>query len=429
MNPLIARAGELQRNGRRIIDLSSTNFHEHGIRYPDAALASYFGEYFGVRNYTPHSLGRLETRLAVSNWYAERNEPVDPARIILTASTSESYSLIFEALSGAGESVLLPSPTYPLFEQLCTYARLNPVYYSLDAEQNFAVDFESVRQGLALSPAFAVTISPNNPTGAVLSGAQKREFARLCSEVNVPLIEDEVFVGMEWTDPEESVPVGGPPSGRASHEFPRNATPGRGGHTPDASTTAGQNPGLPLRFKLGGLSKLFASPDVKLAWIAIQGSDPESEAIERLELASDTYLNASEPSQFVAARMFAEGDTIRASIRSELRSRVQVADRLLCGSDRSPTAGQWPVVRDAKGAPYGRVRVFPQAGGIHRVIHVPGADDELLAGQLLEEAGVLVHPGYFYGFPDDGYWVMSTVSREGLLEEGLDAVSRFLGLR
>lgn len=466
MNPLLADAAARRAAGLPVLDLSDTNFHRNGLRYPDERLARHFADYVAERSYDPDPRGRTGTRERIAEWYASHGIPVDPERIFLTASTSESYALIFQALLSAGESVLLPKPTYPLFAHLCEYARVTPVYYSLDVERSFAPDFAEVEARLAAGAAACVTISPNNPTGAVLSPSEEVRFEELCARHGAVLIRDEVFRGFEWDDGYSRAGVdcrrqsGGAHvregTSRAGAERPggdaAGAAPPAAGEMSSTAVPGAVSPGFgletgPPRFRLGGVSKLFASPDLKLAWICTEGADRQpalpagGSVIERLELANDTYLNASSASQFVVEHMFAAGADVPATLRAALARRHALVDEVLagagctrpgggptpgggvCGSDGDRGAGAEQARTPSGRAP--RIRVRPQAGGIHRVLHVPGVDDEAVARDLLRESGVLVHPGYFYDFPDDGFLVISTVPSEEVLRKGLEAIGRF----
>ena len=385
----MAKAASFRAEGRPIVDLTDTNFHRQGIRYPDSRLRAYFSEYVDRRGYRSESLGMRYTRDRLSEWYRSEGELIDSERVILTASTSESYSLVFQSLFSSGDRVLLPVPTYPLFDQLCDYARLEPVYYRLRPENGFAPDFDDVVEGFEAGARAVVIISPNNPTGAVLSTSALARFDRLAASYGALVVSDEVFVGTERE--RCGISAGGPPAAREAG-----------------------------RLRFGGVSKLFASPDVKLAWIVSSGID--NSRFDALELAADTYLNASAPSQYVTARMLEEGRDVVGEIREVLSHRAATVDAVL-----SRAAGPC-----ADGLQEHSVRNRPplvwyrQAGGVHRVLQIPGADDEKLAIDLLEREGVLVHPGYFYGFPDDGFFVISTVARGEVLTEGLERIERFL---
>ncbi|MFP4642748.1 MAG: pyridoxal phosphate-dependent aminotransferase [Spirochaetales bacterium] len=379
MNELMATAAAFRAQGRSIVDLTDTNFHNHGLRYPDSRLKRHFIDYVDDRGYRSESRGMQRTRDRLSRWYAFEGDSVDPDRVILTASTSESYSLVFQSLLAAGDRILLPAPTYPLFEQLCEYARLEPLYYRLQPKRNFAPEFPDVAAGLEAGAKALVIISPNNPTGSVLSTAQLARFDRLAAAYGAFVVSDEVFRGTERE--------------------------GMAACAPDR---------LEKReaewYRFAGLSKLFASPDLKLAWIIASGVGERR--FEALELAADTFLNASTPSQYVASRMLEDGRDIALNIREALSARAAVAGAVL---------------ENITGV-YGglHLKAFPQPGGIHRVLQIPGTDDERIALDLLEQESVLVHPGYFYGFPDDGYLVISTVSKQSVLTEGLDRLAGFM---
>ena len=405
MNPLMARAAALRADGLTVLDLSDTNFHNHGLRYPDSRLKSYLGNYVDMRRYRSDSRGMYITRERLREWYTREGDPIDAERVILTASTSESYSLVFQSLLSAGDRVLLPAPTYPLFEQLCQYSRLEPVYYRLQPETGFTPDFTDVVAGLESGARAVVVISPNNPTGSVLSQAELSRFDRLAASYGAFVVSDEVFAGTERQK------VG---SGQRSAPARQEAgiASGNASGGPQAGTFAGSAPTgqQAAWFRFGGVSKLFASPDLKLAWII--ASNVAEHRFDALELAADTFLNASAPSQYVAGRMLEEGRDVAQRIRESLISRAAAADSVL-----HRIAGSYGALA---------LRCFPQSGGVHRVVQIPGVDDEKFAIDLLERELLLLHPGYFYGFPDDGYFVFSTVSSEDLLTEGLGRLGRFL---
>ena len=381
-NALLRAAHQLRATGGDYIDLSDTSFHRNSLRFPDDLLARYFADYLKTRSYDPDPRGLPAARDAIAAYVRSRAIACDASDVLLTASTSDAYSVIFQALLRAGDRVLLPRPCYPLFEYLCRYARLRMDYYDLDPDTGFAPDLVGLRRKLARPAAALVTISPNNPTGACLSSRDWQEMQSICAEHDLIMISDEVFDDLTWEEETQRVPE----------------------RSPDSA---------PIMLRLGGVSKLFASPDLKLSWIALTQAAPDARArvLDALETCRDMYLNSSGPAEYLGARMLRDGVTYRTDLRNAVHARKLLCDRLLSAC-----------TSHAPG-----LRIYPQQGGIHRVIRLPcGYDDEATALRLLDETRVLVHPGYMYGFPEGAYWVMTCLPEESVLKNAIPRLVNFL---
>ncbi|TVQ26200.1 MAG: pyridoxal phosphate-dependent aminotransferase [Spirochaetaceae bacterium] len=384
VNALLQKASEMRAAGLDILDLSDTSFHRNGLCFPNERLKAYFDEYLARRSYDPDPRGLPAAREAIASCYTSRDIACEASDVLLTASTSDAYNIIFQSLCNAGDRVLLPRPCYPLFEHLCRYARLRMDYYDLDPARGFSPDFDSLNGILRRPAALLVTISPNNPTGSCLSQGDWLRLRELCTARGITMVHDEVFSDLVWDDDAR----------------------GRGG---EASAYTG------ALLRLSGVSKLFASPDLKLSWIALTEALPEvrTRILDTLETARDMYLNSSGPSEYFAFRMLTDGASYRGELYEQLKARKELADEILMQPHT-----------DAGGAvPY------PQQGGVHRVIRLPdGYDDEASAHELLEQDRVLVHPGYMYGFRGGEYWVVSIMSAPHTLRHGLSRVARYLKL-
>ena len=186
---------------------------------------------------------------------------VDPEQIFLTTSTSEAYSFLFRLLCDPGDEVLIGQPGYPLFDFLARLDDVRLVSYELFYDHGWHLDLEALRRRMTPRTRAIVVVHPNNPTGHFTDrGAGAIE--ALCREHGLALIVDEVFLDY-----------------------------GLDGHKRESFAT-GSHP-VPT-FVLSGLSKVAALPQMKAAWIACFA---EGEAMQRLEVISDTFLSMSAPIQ------------------------------------------------------------------------------------------------------------------------------------
>jgi alanine-synthesizing transaminase len=369
--------------GRALIDLTVTNPTASGIEYPPGVLASLSCAAAGV--YDPEPFGLFRAREAVSRDYARRGVAVPPSRVILTASTSEAYSLLFKLLcEPSGDSVLVPAPSYPLFDHLTRLDGVTTAAYSLEYDGRWALDFDTVDTAWTGRTRAVLAVSPNNPTGSVLSVSEIKQLAARCAARDAALIVDEVFA-----------------------DYPLAASPERPVRNPDSRLTnpEARAPGPEcLTFRLGGLSKSAGLPHVKLGWIAVDGPDAlVAPALERLEFICDTYLSVSTPVQVAADTLIAEG----ASTRGRILDRVR---------------GNYARLRDL-GDSYKSVDVLPVDAGWSAVLRIPSrATEEEIVLELLQRDGVVVHPGFFFDFPHEAFLVVSLLPEPQAFADGIRRV-------
>jgi hypothetical protein len=321
--------------------------------------------------YDPHPCGRPEAREAVSADYHRRGLTVPADRIVLTASTSEAYALLFKLLCDPGDEVLVPRPSYPLFEHLTRLDNVRPVPYELAYEGAWRVNLDSVSRGLTDRTRAVLLVSPNNPTGSVVTAGELSAIGGLCSRRGVAIIGDEVFA---------DYPLGG------------DRLPGPSVlEAPDA-----------LTFGLGGLSKSIGLPQVKLGWLAASGPDAlVGTALERLEIIADAYLSVSTSVQLAAGHLLSAGADVRAQIGARVRANLE---SLTAAARRHPTC-----------------TVLHADAGWSAVVQVPATlDEEALVLDLLERCGVLVHPGYFFDFPREAFLVVSLLVRPEEFQVGAE---------
>ncbi len=368
-NRLTQTARRIRAAGARLLDLTVTNPTAAGIAYPPAILDALADR--RSLHYEPAALGLIETRQAVARDYERLGIKVAPERVVLTASTSEAYSILFKLLCAPhGDAVMLPIPSYPLFEHLTGLDGVRPIQYRLDFHGRWAIDFDTLDDGWTDTVRGILAVSPNNPTGSILTASELHGLVDRCASRHAALIIDEVFIDYRISS-DAIVPA--VPSGC-------------------------------LTFRLGGLSKSAGLPQVKLGWIVVDG--PEAlvrTALDRLELICDTYLSVSTPVQHAAAALLTAG----AEIRGRILDRIRRNERVL---RRSSVA-------------YPSIEVLPCEAGWSAVLRVPSTrSEEDLAIDLLETAGVVVHPGFFFDFAHEAFLVVSLLPETDVFAEGIRRV-------
>jgi alanine-synthesizing transaminase len=357
------------------LDLTETNPTRVGVTYPPDVLRSLVDP--AASSYQPHPLGLPQARAAIADDYAADGVTVHPDRIVLTASTSEAYSLLFKLLADPGDQVLVPQPSYPLFEALTTLESVVATPYRLDYHGVWSIDRDSLLRAVTSRTRAVLVVSPNNPTGSMLRSADRDWLASLCSDRQWALIADEVFGG-----------------------YPLR--PAR-----DAVSCAGET--RALTFVLGGLSKAAGLPQLKLGWIVLSGPDALVEqAIERLDVICDTYLSVSTPVQVAAPALLAAGRSIRDSIRARLFTNLASLDRLVHAASS--------------------ISVLPPEGGWSVVLRVPAVEsEEALVLRLLRDHQVLVHPGFFFDFPSEAYLVVSLLPEPPVFDAAMGRILKAIG--
>ena len=359
---------ERARASGELIDLTLSNPTRAGIPYPHDLLAGLADP--ASLEYAPAPFGLAVARAAVAQAYARRGIAISADRIVLTASTSEAYSLLFKLLcEPGGSNVLTPAPSYPLFEHLTRLDGVEQRRYALEYHGVWTVDRDDLDRAWTDGTRAVLAVTPNNPTGAVLRAADADELVTRCADRRAALIVDEVFCDYPLADPLEDPPaLASPPA---------------------------------LSFRLGGLSKTVGLPQLKLGWIGIQGPDRDvREALDRLELICDTYLSVSTPVQAAASGLLARGAMVRDHILARVRDNYATAVRAFPGS--------------------GGAAVLPADGGWSAVIRVPAVrSEEALVLDLLERDRVAVHPGYFFDFPHEAFLVVSLLPEPDRFARGL----------
>jgi alanine-synthesizing transaminase len=388
-NRLTRALEELRRTGKEVFDLTASNPTTCGFVYPEREILTALTDPRGLV-YRPDSKGLREAREAVAEYYAGRaefseysgslerigHERIDPEHVLLASGTSEAYTHIFRLLCEAGDEILVPAPSYPLFEFLAELADIHLVPYPLLYDHGWQIDFASLRGALTPRSRAVLVVHPNNPTGSFVKPREAAELARICAAREMAIVADEVF--LDYTSA-----------------------------APPAHTFALQK--AALTFTLSGLSKISLLPQMKLAWTVVSGPDAVVQtAVDRLEIIADTYLSPSTPVQFALPKFL----SLRHALQEQLAQRISANLSILDS-----------IVRESKS-----LARLDREGGWYAVLRVPvTATDDDLAVALLERYSVLIHPGHFFNFSRDGFLVLSLITPQQQLEEGLRRLQKFFG--
>ncbi|WP_446743160.1 pyridoxal phosphate-dependent aminotransferase [Silvibacterium acidisoli] len=354
-----------------IIDLTASNPTHCGFNYDEAALLAAL-QHPDSLQYDPDPRGIRSAREAVARYYAERRADVSADQLLLTTSTSEAYSFLFRLLCNAGDEVLIAQPSYPLFDFLAQLEDVRLVPYHLFYDHGWQTDIASLREQITPRTRAIAVVHPNNPTGHFTSDAERHELEQICAEHGLALIVDEVFL-----------------------DYPM---PGHSG----SSFATGDHPAL--TFVLSGLSKIAALPQMKAAWIAGFGPGLE-EAMARLEIVADTFLSMNAPIQNALPAWLANCGDLQRQIRDRVAGNLGILDQTLARQEM--------------------VSRLDVEAGWYAVLRVPALQHgEDLASRLLRDEGVSIHPGYFFGFPGDGWVVCSLLAEPTDLAPGIAAICR-----
>jgi alanine-synthesizing transaminase len=372
-NAIAGALAERRRAGTGILDLTESNPTAAGLPYPEAEILGALADSRSLR-YDPAPAGMNSAREAVSDYYARRGYEVEPDRILLTASTSEGYAYLFKLLTEPADEVLVPHPSYPLFEYLAAMEWVKAAPYPLVYHDGWFLDFQALERAVTPRTRAVVLVNPNNPTGSFLKRGELERLQKLCRERSLCLISDEVF---------------------ADYVF---------GEDPERVATLADCRETPA-FAMSGLSKVAGLPQMKLGWIVVAGPESEQrQARAALEWISDTYLSVSTPVQHGAAGLLKAGEQVRGAIQGRvIRNRQALAAA-------------------AQGSPFTLLRV---EGGWYATLRAPRVrSEEQWVTLLLEQDGVLVQPGFFYDFDSEPFLVLSLLTPPEVFDAGVSRLIR-----
>jgi len=373
LNRLTRVQRELLDAGRKVLDLTVSNPSRADLHYDAPSILQALADPRAM-DYDPQPKGLRRAREAVADYYRKHGD-IDPESIVLTTSTSEGYSYVLRLLCNAEDEILVPKPSYPLFEFLADLQDVKLVAYPLLYDHGWQIDFPSLYQALTSRSRAVVVVHPNNPTGSFVVGEERRALSEFCRANNLALIVDEVFLDY--------------------------------GHDGKARPTFANNQDV-LTFTLSGLSKISGLPQMKLAWIVASGPDEQvAAALARLEVIADTYLSMNAPIQLAAPVLLHQRHSIQPQLMERIRTNLTELDRQLAQQQTC--------------------RRLDVEGGWYAVLRVPATQsDEDLAIEILRKLSVLVHPGHFYDFPSDGYLIASLITPQEDFRHGIAQILKLL---
>jgi aspartate/methionine/tyrosine aminotransferase len=363
---IFERAAELERTGRSIVHLE---FGEPDLGTPAVVLeAGIKALRDGHTRYT-HSLGRLELREAIVDWYRRRYAvEVSPEQVVVTVGSSGAMLLVFAALLDPGTEVLMTDPHYACYPKFVSVLEGVPVTLPVREEEGFQLDPGAVQEKLSRQTRALILNSPANPTGAVTGPERMKELVKILDSKAV-IVSDEVYHGLEYDTPAHSI-----------LEYSSDA------------------------IVINGFSKLFAMTGWRLGYAIV----PESLIRPIQKLQQNLFISAPDFSQCAAIAALTQTD-------DEIERRRQLYDeRRRFVLQRLQQMGL-QILAEPTGAFY----VF---------VNIRRWNDSSLdfAFQLLEEAGVAVTPGIDFGNHGEGFARISYANSQENLREGLNRLESFL---
>jgi len=371
-NRLSTELEKLKRDGVSLLDLTESNPTHCGFEFDQHSIIAALANPQAL-SYTPDPRGLLLARQAVAGYYAERGIVLDPEQIFLTTSTSEAYSYIFRLLTDPGDAILVPQPSYPLFDFLAGLNDIRVIAYPLFYDDGWQIDLSTLEKRLEGRARAILVVHPNNPTGSFVRRDELASLLAFCRQRNMALVADEVFADYSLAEQ---------PARVVSHAAVSES----------------------LTFTLSGLSKISALPQLKAAWVVVNGPAPLLQnALGRLEVIADTYLSLSAPLALALPTLLETRRTIQPQILRRVKSNLELLDRQL--------------------ADHQLVSRLEIEAGWYAILRLPSIQsDEDWAVELARLDGVLVHPGHFFDFSSDGHLVISLLTERVVFEEGLTKI-------
>jgi aspartate/methionine/tyrosine aminotransferase len=354
-----------------VMDLTASNPTSCGFLYPEGMLSALNS--LDNLHYNPDACGLKSARQAVAKYYARPKLPLSPSDIILTASTSEAYSFLMRLLLNPGEKVLIPKPSYPLFQFLLEINDVHFDYYPLVYDGQWRLDCRALERCVDAKTKAIILVNPNNPTGSYIAQAELNFLNELCRKHQIAIISDEVFFDYALT---------------------------RG----DFVSCAGNQ--TVLTFVLGGLSKTLGFPQMKCAWILASGPQVVlQESLSRLEIIADTYLSVNTPVQNALSSWLDYAPGIQGQIISRVKENRQWLSAHLTD----------------------HTELLSLQGGWYATLRIPAVkSEEEWVLEFLREDHVSVYPGYFFDFDREAHIILSLLPPAPIFQEAAGRIMQRL---
>ncbi len=373
-NALSFKVEEKREKGENFIDLTVSNPTKVGLSYPIEEITKIVG-YAKFFPYEPSPKGLFEARKRVVDIISDGGKKLNPDQIWLTASTSEAYSFLFKLLADPLDEILVPTPSYPLLEHLLSMEGIQAVKYPLQYVDGWWIDLNSLESKMTQHTKAIVVVNPNNPTGNFLKPEQIEGLLSMSSQREIALISDEVFLAYSIEDKVRPASL------------------------IELSSSY-------LTFVLGGLSKQYGLPQIKLSWIYVDGHQELLKKVgKRLDWISDLYLSVNTVSQTILPSLIDVTSPMTALIRQRVAQNYQWLKKELLSSDQA--------------------RVLVTEGGWSQILQLVGQiDDDLFCNSLLQDENVLVYPGYYFDISLSGSLVVSLLVEPSHFQEGIRSLLR-----
>lgn len=373
-NRLTQLIDERRSQGLPIIDLTESNPTKCGFDYHADELLDALVEEDNLE-YKPNPKGSFRARQTISEYYNEMGITVNPEQIFLTSSTSESYNFIFRLLMDVGDEILVPQPSYPLLDYIAQISDVRVKYYKLLYDDEWHIDFHSLRHAISKNTEAILVIHPNNPTGSYVKKDEYDSLVEIAANNNLSIISDEVFFGYPF-------------------------------YNEDRRIISFANTDSVLTFTLNGISKMLGLPQMKLGWIVVKGGGKKSdEASMRLEVLTDTFLPVSSPIQNALSKWMSNRRRISHQIINRTRKNYEA------------------LIECVKNYPL--LQVYKIEGGWNAIIKFPyNTLTEDLSEYLVTKYGVIVQPGYYFDFEKNDSIVVSLIVKKEIFTQGIETIAR-----
>jgi alanine-synthesizing transaminase len=375
---IVAEAKRVEAAGRKVTYLNIGDPIPFGFRTPaplvEAVRAALTD---GHNGYVP-SPGIASAREAVAETWTSHGFPATPDRVLITGGTSEGIELALTALLNAGDSVLVPMPTYPLYTAVLAKLGAEPLYYRKDPNNGWLPDPDHVASLVTPRTRALVVIDPNNPTGAVYPEQTRRRLIEIAERHGLVLLADEVYGDLAY---------GGP-------------VPPMGSLAPDAAIIS-----------FSSLSKAYIAPGWRAGWMVVGRTPRLDDVLAAIKKLADGRLCSNGVVQYAIPAALQGDRSFQPAFREELRARAAVTTRAL---NALPGFSCVP--------PMGAFYAMPQ-------VSLPaGRTDEHFVLELLRKTGILCVYGSGFGLPaPDGFFrvvFLAPVPELETIYEGIGAFAR-----
>lgn len=325
------------------------------------------GDVFYTSNY-----GTTELREAIANKLQSQNGiAYKPSEIIVTVGLTEAIFNVLCSILNEGDEILIPDPVWMNYLNVPKLLGAVPVSYHLLEENDFQIDMDEIRRQITDRTKAIVIVTPNNPTGGVLSEENLRELAEIAVEHDIMVLADEVYERLLYDD--------------AKH------------------VSIGSLPGMKERtITLNGFSKTYSMTGWRLGYAAA----PESLI---------AVLNKIHQHNTTCATSFVQ----KAAVTALQDEKEEVNDMVREYKRRRDYAVH--AINDMKGiscrCPKGAFYIFIN-------IKKLGKSSAELAEYLLSEAKLAFVPGDVFGPEGEGYLRMSFAGSYENIVEGCDRLKK-----